>query len=153
MAEETTRVARDVLARTKSGAVAVAPGDTVLDALKMMAERNIGALLVMEGQRLVGLLSERDCVRKLDVKGRSARDTRVADIMTKDVLTVPSDRPLDECRKIMGERRFRHLPVVDNGNVVGVLSIRDVLEEVIAEEERQIQNLETERLAINEGQY
>jgi CBS domain-containing protein len=73
--------------------------------------------------------------------------------MTKDVMTVTSDRLVEDCRKIMSERKVRHLPVVDDGKISGVLSIRDVLEEVIAEEERQIQSLETERLAINEGQY
>jgi len=107
----------------------------------------------VSGERLMGILSERDCVRKLDVKGRNARDTTVSDIMTKDVMTVTSDRLVEDCRKIMSERKVRHLPVVDDGKISGVLSIRDVLEEVIAEEERQIQSLETERLAINEGQY
>lgn len=153
MAEKVTRTARDVLARTKTGAIAVAPTDTVLVAMTVMAERNIGAVLVMEGERLVGILSERDCVRKLEVQNRNPRGTRTDDIMTKDVLTVPSDRPLDQCRKIMSERKFRHLPVVDDGKVIGLLSIRDVLEEVIAEEERQIRDLETERAAVNAGLY
>lgn len=145
--------AGDVLARTKSPAVVISPTDNVLTALGVMAERNIGALLVTEGERLVGILSERDCVRKLDLKGRKAAETAVGDIMTRDVLSVTSDRLIVDCRRIMSERRFRHLPVVDEGRVSGMLSMRDVLEEVIAEEERQIQNLETERLAINKGLY
>jgi CBS domain-containing protein len=153
MVEKSERKVSDILARTRSGAIAVAPTDTVLSALTVMAERNIGAVLVVSGERLMGILSERDCVRKLDVKGRNARDTTVSDIMTKDVMTVTSDRLVEDCRKIMSERKVRHLPVVDDGKISGVLSIRDVLEEVIAEEERQIQSLETERLAINEGQY
>jgi CBS domain-containing protein len=147
------KTAKDIAARSKTAPISVAPSDKVFNALSVMAERNIGAVLVMEGERLVGILSERDCVRKLDLKGRAARETSVKDIMTKDVISVPGERDVEECRKIMSERRIRHLPIVDDGKVVGILSIRDVLEEVIAEDERRIQNLETERLAMNTGTY
>lgn len=86
MAEEATGAAKECVAKTNFGAIAVAPTDTVLDVMKVMAERKIGMVLVVDGERLVGLVSEQDCVRKLDVKGRSARDTRAAEIMSTDVL-------------------------------------------------------------------
>lgn len=144
--------ASDMLARSRFPAISIAPTERVLTALALMEARNISALLVTEGDRLVGILAERDCVRKLDLKGRRASETAVGDIMTKDVLTVTSDRAVSECRKIMSERSVRHLPVVDEGRIIGVLSIRDVLEEVIAEDERQVQNLATE-LAAYKGLY
>jgi CBS domain-containing protein len=141
-----------MLARSRLPAITIAPTEMILTALALMEARNISALLVTEGERLVGILAERDCVRKLDLKGRRASETAVGDIMTKDVLTVTSDRAVPECRKIMSERKVRHLPVVDEGRIIGVLSIRDVLEEVIAEDERQVQNLATE-LGAYKGLY
>jgi CBS domain-containing protein len=144
--EKSTKTALAVVERKKTGIVGVAPGDSVLAALQVMAERNIGAALVMNGDRLVGILSERDYARKVELRGRTARDTTVADIMTANVFCVAPSDTIEACRKIMNEKRIRHLPVVEDRHVVGVLSSRDVLEEVIAEEEKVIRELETERL-------
>jgi CBS domain-containing protein len=144
--EKSTKTALAVVERKKTGIVGVAPGDSVLAALQVMAERNIGAVLVMESGRLIGILSERDCARKVELRGRSARDTTVAEIMTANVFCVAPGDTIEACRKLMGEKRIRHLPVVEDRRVIGVLSSRDVLEEVIAEDEKVIRQLETERL-------
>src|SRR5215510_10326029 len=122
-------------------------------ALEVLSEKNIGAVLVMEGSRLVGIFSERDYARKGELQGRTAGNTPVSEVMTSSVTSVTPDRTVEECRKIMGERRIRHLPVVDGENVVGVLSSRDILDEIIAEDEKLIRDLETERLMTNTGNY
>jgi len=111
-----------------------------------MAEKDIGAVLVIEEGRIAGILSERDYARKLALAGRAAEATRVRDIMTASVVTVGPDDTADSCNRLMSRNRIRHLPVVANQRVIGVLSNRDVLEEVIAEEESRIRALETERL-------
>lgn len=147
-----TRVQR-VLARKSTGVIAVRPDDTVLEALKMMAAKNIGAVLVLDGERLAGILSERDCARKVELEGRTAATTRVREIMTGDVVTVPATATVEDCHALMRRHRIRHLPVVENGRLVGVLSSRDVLEEVIADEAKDIRDLETERRLVEEGLY
>lgn len=141
-----TRTAREILQHKDTGLAAVRPGDSVLDALRVMAERDIGAVLVIEDARLVGILSERDCARKLEIAGRAAATTRVRDVMTASVVTVGPGDSTGSCNRLMSRHRIRHLPVVDGERVIGVLSNRDVLEEVIAEEEKRINALETERL-------
>jgi len=152
--EKPTKTAMQLLERKqRSGAIAVAPDSTVLAALKTLADHDIGAVLVLQGDRLVGILSERDCVRKVELAGRAAAGVQVRDIMTSKVLSVRPDQTARECRKIMGDARIRHLPVVDGGRVVGVLSSKDILDEVIAEDERVIQQLETERLVTMTGNY
>src|SRR5215469_2518004 len=140
-------------AKKRAGIFSVSPDSTVLAALKALAEHDIGAVLVVEQERLVGILSERDCARKLELQGRTAAATRVRDIMTAKVLAVRPEQSAEECRKIMGEARIRHLPVVEDGCAIGVLSSKDILDEVIAEDERLIRQLETERLMTNAGQY
>ena len=121
----------------------VSPGATVLDALKLMAEKNIGAVLVMDGDALVGILSERDYARKVILLGKSSKDTLVSEIMTTRVLCVRADLSVDECMALMTGKRIRHLPVLgDNDRVVGVVSIGDVGKAIIARDEFAISQLE-----------
>ncbi len=146
------KTARQLL-ETKSSEVAdvisVAPGDSVLSALKLMQEKDIGAVLVLEGGRLQGILTERDYAREVELKGKTARDTLVRQIMTERPVfyAAPGDS-VEKCRALMGQHRVRHLAICDNGRVIGVLSIRDVLEDIIKEEERVIRDLETDRLVM-----
>jgi CBS domain-containing protein len=141
-----TKTAGEILDQKKTGIVAVRPGDTVLEALRLMAGKNIGAVLVIEAGRLAGILSERDYARKVELAGKTAAATAVREIMTASVVTVTPDQPAQACVRLMSAKRIRHLPVVEGERVVGMLSNRDVLEEVIAEEEKLIRSLETERL-------
>jgi CBS domain-containing protein len=135
--------------------VTVAPDSPVLAALQVLAEENIGAVVVCQGSALVGILSERDYTRKVELHGKTARDTLVRDIMTKDVICVAPADSVDRCRELMSKHRIRHLPVCEGEEVIGMLSSRDILEEIIAEEESLIHDLETERLVMttNPGVY
>src|SRR5690349_10456991 len=110
------------------------PDDPVLDAIKAMAERRVGALLVMKGGELVGIISERDYARKVILLGRSSSDTSVAQIMSSPVHTVTPKRSVQDCMRLMTERRVRHLPVVENGRVIGVISIGDLVKAVIEDQ-------------------
>ena len=126
------------------GAVhSIAPEASVLDAIKMMAEKGIGALVVVDNGRLAGVLSERDYARKVILHGRSSQDTAVREIMTDKVVTVRSEQTVDDCMALMTAKRIRHLPVVDGGKLTGVLSIGDLVKEVIADREETIKQLES----------
>lgn len=118
------------------------PDGSVLDAVKLMAEKEVGALLVMEEAKLVGIVSERDYARKVILKGRSSEGTRVAEIMTANVLFVHPDESVDDCMALMTEKRIRHLPIVENEKVIGVLSLGDLVKAVIAEQKFMIDQLE-----------
>jgi CBS domain-containing protein len=120
----------------------VAPEDSVLHAIEVMATRHVGALLVMDHGALVGIISERDYARKVILKQRSSHDTQVRDIMTSPATTVQPDETVHNCMKLMTEGRFRHLPVVRDGRVVGVLSIGDLVKVVIEEQSQHIEQLE-----------
>jgi len=120
----------------------IAPAATVFEALETMAKHNIGALLVMTEDKMEGILSERDCIRKVELMGRNTRDTKVSDIMTSDVITVDCGQPLEECMALMIEKNIRHLPVYDGSELVGLLSVRDVLKEVIAVQQLMLSQLE-----------
>jgi len=120
----------------------IGPDDSVLDALKMLAEKNVGALPVVEGDQVVGIVSERDYARKLVLKGRSSAATPVREIMSAPVVTVEPKRKLDFCMNLMTDRHLRHLPVVDNGKLLGLLSIGDLVKETITEQASLIQQLE-----------
>lgn len=120
----------------------VAPDAPVLEAIQLMAEHSIGALLVMKGATLAGIVSERDYARKVILKGRSSSDTPVRQIMTAEVITVDPGNSAQQCMKIMTDRRVRHLPVVDGGRVVGMLSIGDLVRAVLAEQAQTIEQLE-----------
>jgi CBS domain-containing protein len=116
--------------------------ETVYAAMKMMAEKDAGALLVMSGDKIAGIISERDCVRKMDVVGRSSRETRVVAIMTEKVMYVEATQPLEEVMALMIDKNIRHMPVLDGQKLLGVISIRDVLKEVIAQQKFLISQLE-----------
>jgi CBS domain-containing protein len=120
----------------------VAPDAPVLEAIRLMAEHSVGALLVMQGAQLLGVVSERDYARKVILKGRSSNDTPVRQIMSAPVLTVRADQSVHDCMRIMSEKRIRHLPVVDGERVVGVLSIGDLVRAVLEEQQQTIADLE-----------
>ncbi|GLO14265.1 histidine kinase [Pseudomonas putida] len=120
----------------------IGPDDSVLDALKMLAEKNVGALPVVEGKKVVGIVSERDYARKLVLKGRSSAATPVREIMSAPVVTVEPKQKLDFCMNLMTDRHLRHLPVVDNGELLGLLSIGDLVKETITEQASLIKQLE-----------
>jgi|SRR6266498_572229 len=133
---------RDMIRKKGRDIFTIAPEATVLDALKMMAEHNIGALLITSEGDMVGILSERDCIRKVELLGRSAQDTQIREIMTSQVVTVDCSQPLEECMTLMIEKNIRHLPVFDDGELVGLLSVRDVLKEVIEVQQLMLSQLE-----------
>lgn len=135
-------VVADLLAYKGREIISIDPESTVYEALALMESRNIGALLVIEDAQLVGIISERDYARKVVLQGRSSRTTRVAEVMTRRFTGVTPDTPVEECMAIMTERRFRHLPVLEQGRLQGVVSIGDVVRGVIAEKEFTIQQLE-----------
>lgn len=124
------------------GIYSVPPETPVLDAIREMAEHSVGALLVMQGEKLVGVLSERDYARKVILKGRSSSDTLVSQIMSSPVLTVGPDESVNDCMRLMTEKRVRHLPVVENERVIGVLSIGDLVRAVLEEQQQTIEQLE-----------
>ena len=134
---------RQLLDRKGRQVFSIAPGTAVLDAIRLMAEHHVGALLVMRGPGLEGIVSERDYARKVILMGRSSADTPVRDIMTAAVITVQPETPVEKCMQIMTERRVRHLPVIENGRVVGMVSIGDLVKAVIAEQQQQIEQLES----------
>jgi CBS domain-containing protein len=111
---------------------------TVYDALKVMGEKNIGALLVIENQQLVGIISERDYARKIILKGKSSQDTLVKEIMTKEVISVLPDDKIDKCMELMSEKHIRHLPVMQDGIVTGIISITDVVKAIIESQKETI---------------
>ncbi len=117
----------------------VAPDDSVLDALKLMAEKNVGAVLVLAAGNLAGILSERDFARKVALEGITAKDTRVWEIMTERVICVRSDQAIAECMTLMTNKRIRHLPVLESNQLVGVISIGDVVKTIITEQEAIIE--------------
>jgi CBS domain-containing protein len=120
----------------------VRPTDTVYAALELLASYEVGALMVMDGGRLVGVFSERDYTRKIALQGRSSRDTRVDEIMTRNVFTVAPKTDTRDCMALMSEKKIRHLPVVDGTMVLGMISIRDIMDDIIAEHESTIAQLE-----------
>jgi|ERR1700746_3719816 CBS domain-containing protein len=137
-----------ILAGKKISTVwSIGPNATVIDAIRLMDEKNVGALPVVENGKLVGIVSERDYTRKIIVKGRSSKDTPVSDIMTKQVLTVNPSNSVTDCMQIMTERRVRHLPALDGSNLVGILSIGDVVNWLISAQKAMIENLERYTLA------
>jgi len=122
---------------------AIAPDARVIDALKLMAEKDVGALVVTEGGRLAGIISERDYARKVILHGKSSHDIQVREIMTSKVITVHPGQTVEECMALMTAKRIRHLPVTEGERLVGLLSIGDLVKEVIAEQEATIKQLES----------
>ena len=133
---------RDVI-RKKGGEVySVEPEATVFEAMKLMADRNAGALLVMKDGKVEGILSERDCVRRVELHGRSVNDTTVNDIMTSKVLYGQAGQSIEECVAIMIDKNIRHLPVFENDELIGLVSSRDALKEMVDEQKFMISQLE-----------
>jgi CBS domain-containing protein len=135
---------QDLLDRKRSGEAvfSIEPDEPVLEAIRMMADRGIGAILVIRDGELVGILSERDYARKVVLLGRSSSETPVSQIMSSPVLTVGPHQTVDDCMRLMTDKRVRHLPVVLAGHVVGMLSIGDLVKSVIDEQRRTIEQLE-----------
>jgi CBS domain-containing protein len=120
----------------------VDPDASVFEALELMAEKEVGALLVVDGADVVGVFSERDYARKIFLKGRSSKETRVDEIMTARVVYAPPDQTIEECMALMTDKRIRHLPVMDEGRIVGVISIGDLVKAIIVEQKYIIEQME-----------
>jgi CBS domain-containing protein len=136
------RNARDVIRQKGNRIFSVPPDASVLQALQVMAKENTGAVMIMTGDKVVGILSERDCVRKLELAGKDAAGTAVQEIMTADVLYVEAGQPVEECMALMIDKNIRHLPVYENGKLLGLISVRDVLKEVVDYQKFIIKQLE-----------
>jgi CBS domain-containing protein len=133
---------RDMIHQKGGEIYSISPEASVLEALKLMAEHNTGALLVRKGDEVEGVLSERDCVRKVELEGRTAAGTKVNEIMTRKVVTVEAGQELEDCMTLMIEKNIRHLPVYENEKLLGLISVRDVLREVVEVQKSLIAQLE-----------
>jgi CBS domain-containing protein len=121
---------------------AISPSATVLDALQLMAKENVGAVLIMEGEKLAGIFSERDYARKVVLKGKNSKDVAISEVMTGRLVTVDPSWTADQCMALMDEQHIRHLPVLEHGKVIGVISIRDAVRAVVSEQQFAIRQLE-----------
>jgi CBS domain-containing protein len=137
------KLVQHLLAAKGGDLVSISPDASVLEAITLMADRSIGSLLVMQGDELKGIVTERDYARKVIVKGRSSESTRVADIMSTAVITATAEQTVRKCMELMTNRRIRHLPVVEGGKVVGMISIGDLVQAIIAEQQEEIEQLES----------
>ena len=135
------KTVREVLQNKGSKIWSVSPDTTVFDALKLMAEKNIGSLIVMDGDQVAGIMSERDYARKVSILGKFTRETLVKEIMSSTIFYVDSSYHIDECMALMSNKRVRHLPVLENDKLVGIISIGDVVKAVIDEKEFVIEQL------------
>jgi len=136
------KLVKHLLAAKGSDIISIQPDASVLDAIKLMAEKGIGSLVVTQGEELRGIVTERDYARKVIIKGRASDTTAIAEIMTADVVTASSDQTVNQCMKIMTEKKCRHLPVVDDGRLVGMISIGDLVQAIIADQAEEIEQLE-----------
>jgi len=136
-------VVRDLLRAKTNSIWSVAPDATVYDALRLMADKDVGALVVFDANaRLTGIISERDYARKVVLKGKTSRETAVREIMTEKVVCVRPEQPIEECMALMTNKRIRHLPVLEDDRLIGVISIGDVIKSVIADQQFMIEQLE-----------
>jgi CBS domain-containing protein len=133
---------RQILEAKGYEVLSISPGASVYSAIELMADNGIGALMVVEGDRIAGLISERDYARKVILKGRSSKDTEVRDIMTTHVICAGPEQTVEECMALMTEKRVRHLPVMDGGKLLGIVSIGDLVKAIIAEQRFIIEQLE-----------
>jgi len=136
------KTVRDILRDKGHNVWSIAPDATVLAALELMAEKNVGAVLVLDGDRLVGIISERDYARKVILLGKSSKDTLVSEIMTSRVLYVGADQTIQECMALMTEKRIRHLPVIEGDRVTGVVTIGDIGRAIISDQQFMLAQLE-----------
>ena len=137
------KTVQQLLESKRYSVVSVAPSSTVLDALKVMAEKEIGAVIVIEGEHLAGIFSERDYARKVVLQGKSSKDTPVREVMTERVVCVRPEQSIEDCMGLMTDKRIRHLPVLEHKKVIGVISIGDVVKEMLSEKEFVIKQLES----------
>jgi CBS domain-containing protein len=135
------RTVKRILATKDPDIWAIGPDATVYDAIHLLAEKEIGALLVVEDEQLIGVISERDYARQIILKDKSSRKTQVRDIMTSNVITTAPEHEISDCMAMMTDKRIRHLPVLDNGKLVGMLSIGDLVRWIIAEQQSTIKDL------------
>lgn len=140
--QKVTITVQQVLGGKSHRVLSVSPDSTVFDALSLMAENDVGALIVLDGGRLVGIFSERDYARQVALLGKSSKDTCVRDIMTDKVLCVSPSQTVDDCMALMTDKHVRHLPVLEHKQVIGVISIGDVVKTVITEQQHFIEQLE-----------
>jgi len=136
------KTVREILLSKKTGIISITPDATVFAALKIMSAQNIGALPVMDGEKLVGIFTERDYARKVILEGRSSKDTMIKIIMSVNVLFVKPDSTYEECMALMSEKFLRHLPVIENDRLIGMISIGDVVKAIITEQHYTINNLQ-----------
>jgi CBS domain-containing protein len=136
------KTVKEILEAKAHNLLSISPQASVLDALKLMAEKDIGALVVLDNESLAGIFSERDYARKVILHGKSSKATLVSEIMTHKVVCVRPDQSVEECMALMTDKRIRHLPVLENQKVIGVISIGDVVKEVISEQRFVIEQLE-----------
>lgn len=134
---------RDILSYKGGSVWSISPNSTVFQAIQLMAEKNIGALLVTESGKLIGIVSERDYTRKVALKGRSSKETSVRDILSGNLIQVTPDHTVEECLRLMTEHRVRHLPVLDGDKILGVISIGDLVNSIISAQHSTINQLET----------
>jgi CBS domain-containing protein len=139
----TMKLVKHLLDAKGRNVISIAPDASVFEAIKVMADESIGSLVVLDADsNLAGIVTERDYARKVIIMGRSSKDTRVAEIMTTDVLTAGSDHTVNACMEIMTERKIRHLPVVEDGRVIAMVSIGDLVQAIIAAQQEEIEHLE-----------
>ncbi len=136
------KLVKHLLDRKGRHIISVSPEDSVLDAIRLMAEKSIGSLVVLKDQELLGIMSERDYARKVIIKGKSSESTAVSEIMTVNVFTTSSSETVNDCMSLMTEKKIRHLPVVEDNTVIGMISIGDLVEAIIADQQEEIEQLE-----------
>jgi len=136
------KLVKQLLDRKGHDILSISPDASVLDAIKVMAEKAVGALIVLQDSALAGIVTERDYARKVILKGRSSKSTLVSEIMSAKVITTTGDSSVEECMNMMSDRRIRHLPVVDGETVIGIISIGDLVSAVIADQKAEIEHLE-----------
>jgi CBS domain-containing protein len=139
---EMTGTVSRILERKGSSVWSIAPEAMVYDAIKLMAQRNVGALLVLENDKLIGIISERDYTRKVILQGKSSKETSVREIMTQELVTAEPNDNIAECMRVITERRVRHLPVLEGSKLIGVVSVGDLLKWLISEQDAAIDHLE-----------
>lgn len=136
------KTVRDILKKKGNDIYSISPQASVYEALQVMADKNIGAVLVIEKGKLVGILSERDYARKVILKGKASKETLVSDLMTRNVLYVSSDKNVEDCMFLMTTKNIRHLPVIEDDRLIGIISINDVVKIIISEQKFAIDALE-----------
>ena len=131
----------NILANKSKETFVITPDSSVYKALEMMVDKNVSALMIMDGEKIAGIFTERDYARKVILKGKSSKDTQVSDIMTRDLITVTEDTSIDDCMQLMTSKYIRHLPVVKGEQLIGIISIGDVVRQIIEDQKFLIENM------------